>query len=50
MAKNAFFEITGMMQIVPGFMTGYYLYGFVRDRQRSRHAASESRLSGAINI
>jgi hypothetical protein len=36
MPNNAFFEVTGVMQVVPGFMTGYYLYGFVRDWQKPR--------------
>jgi hypothetical protein len=40
MPNNAFFEITGVIQVIPGFMTGYYLYLFVRDRQKARDSAS----------
>ena len=28
MPNDAFFEITGVAQVIPGFLTGYYLYLF----------------------
>jgi len=34
MPNNVLFEITGVMQVVPGFMTGYYLYQFMRRGRR----------------
>lgn len=45
MPNNAFFEITGVLQVVPGLMTGYYLYQFVRGLQNSRHAGSDTQMS-----
>ena len=34
MPNNVLFEITGVMQVVPGFMTGYYLCQFMRSGRR----------------
>jgi len=34
MPNNLFFEITGAMQVIPGFFTGYYLYRFVQERRK----------------
>jgi hypothetical protein len=42
MPNNAFFEVTGVLQIVPGIVTGYYLYRFLSERQKLRRAISES--------
>jgi hypothetical protein len=45
MPNNAFFEITGVLQVIPGLMTGYYLYQFVRGLQNSRDAGSDTHVS-----
>jgi hypothetical protein len=45
MPNNAFFEITGVLQVVPGLTTGYYLYQFVRGIQNSRDAGSDTQVS-----
>lgn len=34
MPNNGFFEITGVIQVIPGFMTGYYLYRFVQEQRK----------------
>jgi hypothetical protein len=40
MPNNGFFEITGVIQVIPGLMTGYYLYRFVQEQQKSRDVVS----------
>ncbi len=50
MPNNIFFEVTGVMHVVPGFMTGYYLYQFVRNRRKAYHAASETEATAAMKI
>ena len=42
MPNNAFFEVTGVMQVIPGFVTGYYLYRFVQDRKKPTDATYDS--------
>jgi hypothetical protein len=42
MPNNAFFEVTGMLQVIPGLMTGYYLYQFVRGLQNPHDAGSDT--------
>ena len=34
MPSNSLFEITGLMQVIPGGFTGYYLYRFVQERRK----------------
>jgi hypothetical protein len=36
MPNDLFFEVTGVMHVVPGFFTGYWLYRFLRERRRRR--------------
>lgn len=43
--SNAFFEITGVLQALPGLMTGYYLYRFVRGLQNSHDTGSDTQVS-----
>jgi hypothetical protein len=38
MPNNAFFEVTGVLQLVPGVVTGYYLYRFLLERQKLMRA------------
>jgi hypothetical protein len=45
MPNNAFFEITGMLQVIPGLMTGFYLYQFVRGRKGLPEAGSDTHVS-----
>jgi hypothetical protein len=33
--NDLFFEVTGMLQLVPGIITGYQLYRFVKAQQRT---------------
>jgi hypothetical protein len=40
MPNNGFFEITGVIQVIPGFMTGYYLYRFVQEQRKPCDAFS----------
>ena len=42
MPNDAFFEITGVLQVIPGLMTGYYLYQFVRGLQNPYDAGSDT--------
>jgi hypothetical protein len=42
MPNNAFFEVTGVLQIAPGIVTGYYLYRFLSERRKLRRAISET--------
>ena len=42
MPNNAFFEVTGVLQIVPGIAIGYCLYRFLAEQQKLRRAISES--------
>lgn len=42
MPNNAFFEITGVLQIVPGIVTGHYLYRFLSERPMLRRAIFKS--------
>ena len=38
MPNDAFFEVTGVLQVIPGIVTGYYLYRFVQDpKKRTEH-------------
>ena len=39
--NNLFFEVTGVLQLVPGIITGYLMYLFVRRRQRDAEARPE---------
>jgi hypothetical protein len=43
MPNDAFFETTGLMHIIPGFLTGFYLYRFVREWQKLRHSSANIR-------
>ncbi len=42
MPNNAFLEVTGVMQVIPGFVTGYYLHRFVQDRKKPTDATYDS--------
>ena len=44
MPNDAFFEVTGVMQVIPGFVTGYYLYRFVQGPKRRTEVSSDSEL------
>jgi hypothetical protein len=44
MPNDAFFEVTGVMQVIPGFVTGYYLYRFVQDRNKPPDATYDSQI------
>ncbi len=39
--NDAFFEVTGVLQVIPGIITGYLLYLFVKRRQRDPEACAE---------
>ncbi len=45
--NNAFFEVTGVMHVIPGFMTGYYIYRFFREEKRLRGTPAKHRAVGA---
>jgi len=40
MPNNAFFEVTGVMQVIPGFVAGYYLYRFLQIHKREPKLAT----------
>lgn len=42
MPNDVFFEITGVLQVIPRFITGYYLYQFVGSLQNSHDAGSDT--------
>jgi hypothetical protein len=44
MPNDAFFEITGVMQVIPGFVTGYYLYRFVQVPKKPTEATCDSQV------
>jgi hypothetical protein len=44
MPSDAFFEVTGVMQVIPGFVTGYYLYRFVQGPQKQTEVTSDSQV------
>jgi len=44
MPTDAFFELTGVMQVIPGFITGYYLYRYVQGSQKTTEATSGPRV------
>jgi hypothetical protein len=44
MPNDAFFEITGVMQVIPGFVTGYYLYRFVQGPKKPTEATCDSQV------
>ena len=43
MPNDAFFELTGVMQVIPGLVTGYYLYRYVEGSQEQTKLTSDSR-------
>jgi hypothetical protein len=44
MPNDAFFEVTGVMQVIPGVVTGYYLYRFVQNRNEPPEVAYDSQI------
>jgi hypothetical protein len=44
MPNDAFFEVTGVMQVIPGFVTGYYLYRFVQGHKKRTEVTNDSRV------
>jgi len=42
--NNAFFEVTGVMQVIPGIVTGYYLYRFVQGHKKRTEVTNDSRV------
>ena len=47
MPNDAFFEITGVLQVIPGFITCYYLCRFVRDMYKNEETGPDTRVSAA---
>lgn len=43
MPSDVFFETTGLMHIIPGLLTGFYLYRFMRERQKLRRTSAKPR-------
>jgi hypothetical protein len=43
MPNNEFLEVTGVMHVIPGFMTGYYLYRVVQQWQKQGRTAAKGR-------
>jgi hypothetical protein len=44
MPNDALFEVTGVLQIVPGVLTGYYLFELARNIRQGRATPAEERL------
>jgi hypothetical protein len=42
--NDIFFEVTGVLQIVPGVLTGYYLFQLVQNIRQGHAAPNEERL------
>ena len=44
MPNDAFFEVTGVMQVIPGIVTGYYLYRFVQGPKKRTEVTNDSQV------
>jgi hypothetical protein len=45
--NNVFFEVTGVLQVVPAVFTAYFLYRFVRKQPRNLQRTAESSANAA---
>jgi len=44
MPNDAFCEVTGVLQVIPGFVTGYYLYRFLQVHNKRTEVTNDSRV------
>lgn len=44
MPNDVFFEVTGVLQVIPGFVTGYYLYRFLQVHNKRTEVINDSRV------